>query len=254
VGSTYPAQAATTVLELLRDLALTATRWLRRHLQPLLVTASPPAFPEADATPWTPPGSDHAAGRSEPHPGNAAGSELPRAYGQTRAVLMARDPWSLFAHWEVSPVRRVEALRALGAEGEDAREVLRVFEVDSVSAAVSDVDLAPGVAHAHVSVERPARQYRVEVGLRTPAGRFVALATSNVVATPPAQPSGDTSVQWVALGHGDRGREVGSGWSGDRVPVTSTATALEPAVDTPANDRAEPSATGACASDALPLH
>ena len=74
-------------------------------------------------------------------PPAAVEGALPLAYGQSRAVLVARDPWWLFAHWEVPPVRRVELLRALGIVGEGTREVLRVYEVAADSSASWDIDL-----------------------------------------------------------------------------------------------------------------
>ena len=194
------------------------------------------------------------SGRGDP-PAVAAG-ELPLAYGQSRAVLVARDPWWLFAHWEVPPVRRVEVLRALGIEGEGTHEVLRVYEVAADSSASWDVDLQPGAERADIHVGRPDRTFRVEVGLRTTAGRFVCLVTSNQASTPPAEPSPDTTVQWVAVGRDGSTTDAGAGWSGRRVPAPTTATALAPTghTDMKASPRSSESLpAGPRASDALPL-
>src|SRR2546428_8916486 len=49
--------------------------------------------------------------------------DLPRAYGRDRLVLLVRDPWWLFAYWELTPTSRIETLRRLGAEAEGAVEV-----------------------------------------------------------------------------------------------------------------------------------
>jgi len=152
--------------------------------------------------------------------------ELPRAYGQTRLVLLARDPWTVFAYWEVMPTSRVEVLRALGDEAEGAREVLRVYDVsfitfDGTNAwATSDLEPTPGTESWYVNVGRPATSFCAEIGLRTAGGRFVPLARSNTVTTPPSQPSADTTTRWVRLARGSSPLEVEkTGWSGPRVPT-----------------------------------
>ncbi len=155
---------------------------------------------------------------------------------QNRAVLLARDPRALFVHWEIQPVRRIEALRAMGADGETAREVLRYFELDTMPPFWQDIEIEAGAERAYATVE-PARSYRVEIGLRTAGGRFIPLAVSNTVTTPAAEPSPDTAVHWVVLETGRPPRPVAapSGWEGQRIPVAATATTLaaEPAPAAP---------------------
>ena len=153
-------------------------------------------------------GSAPAAPRVDREPG-----DLPRAYGQDRLVLLARDPWWIFVYWEITPTTRVETLRQLGADGEGAREVLRVSD----GAAWFDVEFSPGAERWYVNVGRPATCFSAEIGLRTPGGRFVPLARSNAAATPPAQPAADTTVRWVTLRRHGTPVEAGAGWSGARV-------------------------------------
>src|SRR5262245_2087303 len=149
------------------------------------------------------------------------------AYGQSRVVLVARDQWSLFAHWDIQPVRRIEVLRGLGAEGEHAEEVLRLYDSAAPHVSFRDLVLAPGAARAHLDVPDAGRTYRVEVGLRTATGRFVPLATSNLATTPPAQPSHDTSVRWVAPAGQRAATHVTVPWNGRRLAPVPTATALD---------------------------
>ena len=273
MGSTNRAGTVSGALELARDLVEATGRRLQEYVAPLLERLHSLMHGRAAAIRPEDLARDRAARDTEVArrgqldvdeqtpfghgaPPAAVEGELPLAYGQSRAVLVARDPWWLFAHWEVPPVRRVEVLRALGVEGEGTREVLRVYEVAADSSASWDVDLEPGAERADVHVDRPDRTYRVEVGLRTPAGRFVCLVTSNQASTPPAAPSRDTTVQWVAVGHDGRTEDSVAAWSGRRVPVPSTATALEPTgqkdvVPSPRSSESLPAGPGA--SDALPL-
>src|SRR5262249_58273956 len=113
------------------------------------------AVPPARAEPW--PALPVPSGAAPSRVAPANGRELPRAYGLNRVVLLARDPWWLFAHWEISPVERIEALRALGGEGEGAREVLRVHGPEGDGLPARDIDLEPGTGRLHFRVDHPGR-------------------------------------------------------------------------------------------------
>lgn len=145
--------------------------------------------------------------------------DLPRAYGRDRCVLMPRDPWWLFAFWEVTPSTRVAALRALGAEAEGAAEVLRVFERPPGGAErlAFDVELTPGADRWYVPLGHPGGAYVVEVGLRTARGRFVPLVRSNPAMVPAATPSDRTEVEWVTVRANGTPDPTTAPWSGHRV-------------------------------------
>ena len=222
-------------LEWARD---TVQRIGAQALEPLLRLAGeeprPPAPPESDAPPpgrpqveveeakyylgpvheTPPPTADRFVDR-EP-------AELPRSYGEDTIVLLPRDPWWLFAYWEVTPSTRVQALRVLGGEAEGASEVLRVYDVTFITFTGHnawrswDVELPPGAESWYLNVGRPATSFCVEIGLRTPSGRFLPLARSNVVTTPRAAPSSDMTVRWAELGRG-AARETEGRWRGGRV-------------------------------------
>src|SRR5438093_4195287 len=145
--------------------------------------------------------------------------ELPRAYGSDRIVLLPRDPWWVFSYWEITPATRVHALRALAAEAEGARELLRVYDVTFITFTGDnawqsfDVGLPPGADHWYLNVGRPAASFCVEIGLATPGGRFLPLARSNVVTTSRATPSPDATVRWVDVAPGAV-RESARAWEG----------------------------------------
>jgi hypothetical protein len=130
-------------------------------------------------------------------------AELPRHYGTDRLVLLARDPWWVFAWWEITPGTRVEALRTLGDDADGARDVLRLHDGTLADAATNptfvDVEFAPGAESWYVNVGRPGATLCAEVGLRTASGRFVRLTRSNTIRMPPAQPAGPSPVRWATL-------------------------------------------------------
>jgi hypothetical protein len=254
-------------LHALQALVQTAARVLHDMLRSLLPLRGPgsartPARVESRVAIPDVPGSGQTrragAGQTAAAPQDRAlapDTEPAHTYGQGRVVLVARDPWSLFAYWEIPPMRRVEVLRSLAADGEAAQEILRVFETARIPPPFRDIEFAPGAGWANVAVEHAGRTYRVEVGLRTVSGRFVPLATSNLVSTPAAEPSDDTSVRWVALDADGSTREVAVAWHGRRVATPRHATALDgPArmgAGRPGSSEALP--PGPRASDALPI-
>jgi hypothetical protein len=252
VSLSDPGGSATAALHALQTLAQTAARTLHGLLDGLLHRAratrtnrAPAPRHTAQPVPAAPRHPELAA-----PPADAASTrEPPPTYGQSRVVLVARDPWSLFAHWDIQPVRRVEVLRGLGADGEHAEEVLRLYDTAAPHVSFRDLVLPPGAARAHLDVPDAGRTYRVEVGLRTATGRFVPLATSNLATTPPAQPSYDTSVRWVAP-RTDGAAEVTVPWNGRRVAPVPTATALDPPARAGSSEGLPP---GPRASDALPF-
>jgi hypothetical protein len=128
---------------------------------------------------------------------------LPRDYGRDRLVLLPRDPWTLFAYWEITPTTRTAALGGLGGNAAGGREVLRISDVTFVTPAGDHAcltfDLEPPAEATRTYVHgcRPGASYRVELGLRTPANRFIPMARSNTVTLPPAAPSTDTTVRWA---------------------------------------------------------
>ncbi len=145
---------------------------------------------------------------------------LPAAYGTDRVTLLARDPRCLFAYWEATAEGRRKAAAALGAEARAAQEVLRIHDVTFVATASGangrhavDVDVAGPVGSCYVAVPAAGGTYRAEIGLRTASGRFVAIAGSEAVATPPEQPAADTAVRWADLRTIDGGAGEPLRWS-----------------------------------------
>jgi hypothetical protein len=130
------------------------------------------------------------------NPEEREAGELPSAYGVDRLTLLARDPWCIFAYWEVTPGRREPALEALGREAEGACQVLRLYAHGADGDATVDVELPVDLGSRYLSVASPGASCRAEIGLSAPSGRFVPLVSSNTVRMPSAAPSNDTSLVW----------------------------------------------------------
>lgn len=131
--------------------------------------------------------------------------EVPAGYGDDRVVALPRDPHWLFSYWEISEGLRSLFRRQHGpAVWEEGRLVLRVHDVTDLlfdgTNAHRTWDVGVGEARTwYVHVEGPERDYCLDLGLAMPDGRFLLLARSNVVRTPPNAFSTVTDAEWLTL-------------------------------------------------------
>src|SRR5262249_12108281 len=130
---------------------------------------------------------------------------LMAGFAKDRVVLMVRDPYWLHCYWELThrAIERAEA--ALGEEWPLARPILRLFDIRAAGKMGApesincDIDIHGGCNSWYISVTRPPRSFHVDIGYRTPSGRFYSLARSNVVTTPRAGVSAAIDENWADL-------------------------------------------------------
>ncbi|MBI5787496.1 MAG: DUF4912 domain-containing protein [Candidatus Schekmanbacteria bacterium] len=121
-------------------------------------------------------------------------NELPTSYGNTEIVLLVRDPYWVFAYWEITPQSLDKARWELGEQWYGCRKVMRIYDItnkkfDGANAnSCFDVEIN-GANNWYVRVNNPNRAYCADLGLITPQGGFYLLSRSNHVSTPRATPS-----------------------------------------------------------------
>lgn len=116
--------------------------------------------------------------------------DLPGGYGESRIVLMPRDPQWAYAYWDV-PNEHKEDLRRQGGQ----QLALRVYDA-------TDVDLSYKAPHSiqeypcdelaqewYLPIPVSDRDYVAEIGYRCFDGRWLVLARSETVRIPPVYPS-----------------------------------------------------------------
>lgn len=116
--------------------------------------------------------------------------DLPGGYGESRIVLMPRDPQWSYTYWDI-PNEHKEELRRQGGQ----QLALRIYDV-------SDIDLNYQVPHSvqeypcdelarewYLPIPVSDRDYIVEIGYRCADGRWLVLARSAPVHVPPTYPS-----------------------------------------------------------------
>ncbi|MEN9520282.1 MAG: hypothetical protein RLZZ381_2870 [Cyanobacteriota bacterium] len=116
--------------------------------------------------------------------------ELPDGYGESRIMLMPRDPQWAYAYWDV-PNDHKEDLRRQGGQ----QLAIRIYDV-------TDVDLSHQAAHSvqeylcdemarewYLPIPVSDRDYVADIGYRCADGRWLVLARSATVSIPPVYPS-----------------------------------------------------------------
>lgn len=162
---------------------------------------------------------------------------IPTGYGDNRIVLMVKDPWWLYAYWEIQPaVERSARAQLLPNEVAGLQTVLRVYDVtgrrypDQPAHRFFDISLSGMAVNWYIKTDAPGRSFVVEIGLLTNTGRFLLLARSNMVTPPRYGPSDVIDEEWATtdedywkLFGAASGVGSGSSQSGSGINLSSSA-------------------------------
>lgn len=151
--------------------------------------------------------------------------DLPAEYGDTKIVLLVRDPEWVFAYWEVNDSTRAEF--GLPRSGHNKRMVLRVYNVTGRSWPQEnaqyffDIDISPYANNWYIKVPETDAEWVAELGVFTEEGVYVPIVASNVVRTPRDTMSSETDEQWMVIEETFRkiyessgGLRIRDGWRG----------------------------------------
>jgi hypothetical protein len=127
---------------------------------------------------------------------------VPSHYGDNKLVLLVRDPWWLFAYWEIEDGHHQEIARQIARDGHKNRKtVLRVFDVTGAGLpkfnSFFDIELNVYSDNWYIDVGVPDREWMAEIGYRTNEGLFYVLARSNRVRTPAFGISDVLDEEWM---------------------------------------------------------
>jgi hypothetical protein len=132
----------------------------------------------------------------------AAPPDLPVRYGVDRLVILVRDPWWVYAWWELTDGNLSEGKQALGAHGD---LVLRMYDVSAIDwdggnhHSHFDIEIGDLTGNWYIEVGKPGSSYVAEIGLRTADGRFLALLRSNFVTLPRDGMSPVVDEEWMVV-------------------------------------------------------
>ncbi|NLU42869.1 MAG: DUF4912 domain-containing protein [Firmicutes bacterium] len=134
---------------------------------------------------------------------------LPRRYDETILSLMVRDPYWVYAYWDISTtdVCRIDRDHGYGAWSAGSK-ILRVYDVTDGGAhlgrALMNIGIGDDSASWYINVPEANRAYCADMVLITPAGREIVLARSNSVFTPRDGVSDVIDEEWMVLREYDR--------------------------------------------------
>ncbi|MCK4936798.1 MAG: DUF4912 domain-containing protein [Elusimicrobiales bacterium] len=127
--------------------------------------------------------------------------ELPQGYGDTEAVLLARDPNWMYIYWEINEKSKSEIR---GDYGDDifqkARQVIRVYENSQTSRSqYFDIQVKFDAHSWYINVQDGGKSYHCELGLVLPNGKFVSVVKTNSVKLPQGKVSEITDEKWMSI-------------------------------------------------------
>ena len=127
-------------------------------------------------------------------------AELPQGYGESRIVLMSRDPQWAYTYWDISNDQKQE-LRHQGG----IRLALRFYDVTNINIAsqkphsLQQYECDEMSREWYLPVPVSDREYMVEIGYLTGDGRWLLLARSAPARIPPVYPTDWTDDQFIAV-------------------------------------------------------
>jgi hypothetical protein len=116
--------------------------------------------------------------------------ELPAGYGESRIVLMPRDPQWAYTYWDV-PNEHKEELRRQGGQ----QLALRIYDVTDINLdhqsphSIQEYPCDELAREWYLPIPVSDRDYTIEIGYRCADGRWLVLARSAAVHVPPVYPS-----------------------------------------------------------------
>jgi hypothetical protein len=116
--------------------------------------------------------------------------DLPSGYGESRIVLMPRDPQWAYAYWDI-PNEHKEELRRQGG----ARLALRFYDVTDIEMnyqaphSLQQYECDEMAREWYLPIPVSDRDYAIEIGYLCNDGRWLVLARSTPVHIPPVYPS-----------------------------------------------------------------
>jgi hypothetical protein len=118
--------------------------------------------------------------------------DLPRSYGTQSLTLMARDPHSIFAYWDIDWAAAFHQ-----AEPQDRKVHLRLLNADGSEE--TTVEVEPMAGSCYITVPDANATYAGEIGYFQPAEVWNSLATSELITTPPDAVTSEGEVDFATV-------------------------------------------------------
>jgi len=131
------------------------------------------------------------------------GAPLPENYGETRIVLLPRDPNWMFTYWEITEQSAKDIKNKYGENiFVTAQSIIRMNEINAQNLQpIRFVDIAVSLdaRNWYLRSDKQGTSWFVELGLKTADGRFILIAKSNLVTLPMGSVSDILDEKWVSI-------------------------------------------------------
>jgi uncharacterized protein len=127
-------------------------------------------------------------------------ADLPAGYGESRIVLMPRDPQWAYTYWDI-PNDRKEEMRRQGGQ----QLALRIYDVTDINLeyqsphSIQEYPSDELAREWYLPIPVSDRDYVVDIGYRCGDGRWLVLARSIPVRVPPVYPSDWIEDQFITV-------------------------------------------------------
>ncbi len=168
---------------------------------------------------------EHFVETLHPLPAPPPERDLPPEYGDTKIVLLVRDPEWVFAYWEINDETRQRY--ELPRTGFRKRLVLRMYNVtgrkwpEEKAQYFFDIDVGPYANNWYIRVPESDASWVGELGVFEDNGEYVPIVASNVVHVPREGMSPETDEEWMVIEETFRkifessgGTRIRDGWRG----------------------------------------
>lgn len=132
-------------------------------------------------------------------------TDLPSKYGDTKIMLLPRDPYWCYAYWEISDTTKDEIVKKYGVSSIESLSI-RVYDVTGVENFTGenankyfDIKVGGMANNWYINLPEANRSWCVDLGVKFPDGRFIVIARSNIVIMPRFGVSMLTDEQWAVL-------------------------------------------------------
>jgi len=121
---------------------------------------------------------------------NSREFQVPERYDENYLVLLVRDPYCLFAYWELTGEQRGLVTGEFGCSWGEVPLLLRLYDVTGLNFdgrnahSFKDISVHALADNFYLQELEANKGYCVDLGVIAPDGRFVTIVRSNTVATP----------------------------------------------------------------------
>ena len=132
-------------------------------------------------------------------------SGLPSNYGDTKAVMLPRDPIWIYIYWEISKNTIEQIKSKYGHDFDPSNLTARVYDVTDVNFDGSnankyfDISVNPNAMSWYINAGEFNRSWCVDIGYTLKNGEFITVARTNSMVMPRHGVSNVTDEQWALL-------------------------------------------------------